>query len=119
MVILLIAGYGVNRSMNSSAELSDLALRNVVALADVENPDPGEGGEGDVTTWQIGSKTISYTVKETESSGWTWEISLQLWFLNVQATNEEPPHSTERTETITFKCCRAMGELATCVYEKC
>lgn len=44
LVILLIAGYGVNRSMNSHADMNDLALRNVLALADVENPDPGEGG---------------------------------------------------------------------------
>ena len=44
LVILLIAGYGVNRSMNSHAELNDLALKNVIALADGENPDTGEGG---------------------------------------------------------------------------
>lgn len=44
LVILLIAGYGVNKSMNSHVDLNDLALRNVLALADVENPDPGEGG---------------------------------------------------------------------------
>lgn len=42
LVILLIAGYGVNRSMNSYADLSDLALKNVHALARIENPDPGE-----------------------------------------------------------------------------
>ena len=49
LALLVIAGYGVNRSMNSKANLSDLALQNVLALADVENPDPGEGGGGNET----------------------------------------------------------------------
>ena len=42
--LLATAGFGVNKSLNSDANLSDLALQNVLALADVENPDPGEGG---------------------------------------------------------------------------
>ena len=46
LALLATAGSGVNRSMNSNANLSDLALQNVLALADVENPDPGEGGGG-------------------------------------------------------------------------
>ena len=44
LALLAIAGFGVNRSMKSDANLSDLALKNVLALADVENPDTGEGG---------------------------------------------------------------------------
>lgn len=36
LVILLIAGYGMNRSMNSYADLSDLAMANVEALANNE-----------------------------------------------------------------------------------
>jgi hypothetical protein len=35
----------MNRSMKSYAGLSELALKNVVALADMEEPDPGENGE--------------------------------------------------------------------------
>ena len=42
LALMVIAGYGVNRSINSNANLSGLALQNVLALADVENPDPGE-----------------------------------------------------------------------------
>jgi hypothetical protein len=44
LAFLLIAGYGMNRSMKSYAGLSELALKNVVALADMEEPDPGEDG---------------------------------------------------------------------------
>ena len=44
LALLATAGWGVNRSMNSYADLNDLALRNVLALAQIENPDPGEGG---------------------------------------------------------------------------
>ena len=47
LALLAIAGFGLNRSMKSDANLSDLALKNVLALADVENPDTGEGGGGD------------------------------------------------------------------------
>ena len=47
IAVLVARGYGVNRSMKSDANLSDLALKNVLALADVENPDTGEGGGGD------------------------------------------------------------------------
>ena len=38
LALLVIAGYGVNKSMNSDAILSDLALANVEALAQNENP---------------------------------------------------------------------------------
>ena len=41
LALLATAGWGVNRSMNSYADLNDLALRNVLALAQIENPDPG------------------------------------------------------------------------------
>lgn len=57
VALIAIAGYGVNKSMNSYADLSDLALRNVLALADVENPDKGEGD------WE----PLGYDKKETIS----------------------------------------------------
>ena len=41
LALLATAGYGVNRSMNSKVNLSDLALQNVLALAEVENPGGG------------------------------------------------------------------------------
>ena len=45
----------MHRSMNSYGDLSDMALKNGLALADgedPEDPDPGKDGEGgDVTTW--------------------------------------------------------------------
>ena len=34
LAVLLIAGFGMNRSMNSYGDLSDMALKNVTALAD-------------------------------------------------------------------------------------
>ena len=46
LAVLLIAGYGMHRSMNSYGDLSDMALKNVLALADGEDPDPGEDGNG-------------------------------------------------------------------------
>jgi len=47
LVVLLIAGYGVNRSMNSYGDLSDMALKNVIALADGEDPEEPDPGEDD------------------------------------------------------------------------
>ena len=38
LALLVTAGYGVNKSMNNDANLSDLALANVEALAQNENP---------------------------------------------------------------------------------
>lgn len=38
LALLATAGYGVNKSMKSDADLSDLALMNVEALARSENP---------------------------------------------------------------------------------
>ena len=61
LVILLIAGYGVNRSMNSYADLSDLALKNVLALAQIENPGSGEEGGGDGTLWTRLDGDCTYT----------------------------------------------------------
>ena len=52
LAVLLIAGLGMNRSMASYGDLSDVALQNVLALADGEDggegwdgPAPGEWGE--------------------------------------------------------------------------
>lgn len=42
LALLATAGWGVNKSMNYNASLSDLALKNVIALAVGENP--GGGG---------------------------------------------------------------------------
>ena len=47
LAVLLIAGYGVNRSMNSYGDLSDMALKNVLALADGEDPEDPDPGEDD------------------------------------------------------------------------
>lgn len=50
LAVLLIAGYGMHRSMNSYGDLSDMALKNVLALADGEDPEdpnPGEDDGGD------------------------------------------------------------------------
>ena len=38
LAFLVAAGYGVSQSMNNEATLSDLALANVEALAQNENP---------------------------------------------------------------------------------
>ncbi len=50
LAVLLIAGLGMNRSINSYGDLTDMALQNVLALADgedPEDPDPGEDGDGE------------------------------------------------------------------------
>lgn len=41
VALLATAGWGVNKNMQSYTELSYLALRNVLALANVENSDSG------------------------------------------------------------------------------
>lgn len=48
LAVLLIAGLGMNRGIASYGDLSDVALQNVLALADGEDwgdPDPGESGD--------------------------------------------------------------------------
>lgn len=40
LALLVASGYGVNKSMNSNANLSNLALANIEALAQNENPGP-------------------------------------------------------------------------------
>ncbi len=47
LAVLLIAGLGMNRSMASYGDLSDVALQNVLALADGENPENPDPGEDD------------------------------------------------------------------------
>ncbi|WP_298651082.1 NVEALA domain-containing protein [uncultured Proteiniphilum sp.] len=47
LAVLLIAGFGMNRSMNSYGDLSDMALKNVLALADGEDPEDPDPGEED------------------------------------------------------------------------
>ncbi len=47
LAVLLIAGFGMNRSMNSYGDLSDMALKNVTALADGEDPEDPDPGEDD------------------------------------------------------------------------
>ncbi len=47
LAVLLIAGFGMNRSMNSYGDLSDMALKNVLALADGEDPEDPDPGEVD------------------------------------------------------------------------
>jgi hypothetical protein len=45
LALLATAGFGVHKSMKSNVELSDLALANVEALAQIENdpqPDPSK-----------------------------------------------------------------------------
>ena len=42
LALLATAGLGVQKSMKSDANLSDLALANVEALADAEFPRPGD-----------------------------------------------------------------------------
>lgn len=60
LALLATAGYGVNRSMKSDANLSDLALSNVEALANGES-----GGskpyqsQGYCTIWRIQSMCSS------------------------------------------------------------
>ena len=46
LALLATAGYGVNKSMNSDANLSDLALANVEALANGESSYCYAGGVG-------------------------------------------------------------------------
>lgn len=45
LALLVATGYGVNQSMKSEANLSDLALMNVEALATNEYPGIGEPGK--------------------------------------------------------------------------
>ncbi len=40
LALLIATGYGVNKGMKSNADLSDLALANVEALAQNENDPP-------------------------------------------------------------------------------
>ena len=76
VAFIAIAGYGVNKSMNSYAGLNELALKNVIALANIENPDSGEEGSDD------GCKAYTNSaIKENLPSGG------YMWTLNVRCTN--------------------------------
>ena len=61
LAVLLIAGLGMKRSMANYGDLSDVALQNVLALADgedPEDPDPGED-DGDEGTSCLTNQTSS------------------------------------------------------------
>ena len=47
LALLITAGYGVSKSVNGNADLNDLALSNVEALADAESGDPCGGPKND------------------------------------------------------------------------
>lgn len=65
IALIVIAGYGVNKSMNSYANLNELALKNVIALANIENPDPREEG-GENSFWKGYQNNFqSCLIKET------------------------------------------------------
>ena len=54
----------MHRSMNSYGDLSDMALKNVLALADgedPEDPDPGEDDGGTGTLWEREDGDCKYT----------------------------------------------------------
>jgi hypothetical protein len=75
VALIATAGYGVNKSMKSDANLSDLALANVEALAD------GESGEGQRVTcynsfegyqgFPMEDKTWCYDCKDRPASNWS------------------------------------------------
>ena len=53
LALLAAAGFGVNKSMSSDAQLSDLALANVEALAQ-------ENGGGETKGYPTSKKIINY-----------------------------------------------------------
>ena len=66
LALLATAGWGVNKSMSNDAGLSDLALANVEALADGENPGTGDGCKSQIkgSTYEDlpgGYYTITYS----------------------------------------------------------
>lgn len=52
LVVLVIAGFGMNKSMKSYGKLGDTALKNVIALAGGENPETPSPGENDGNLWK-------------------------------------------------------------------
>ena len=75
LALLATAGWGVNKSMNSDAILSDLALANVEALANGEIVEPG-GRYGIVTIYETGLEWrcidgIAYQIVYSDSDCYT------------------------------------------------
>lgn len=73
LALLVATGYGVNESMKSNTDLSDLVLANIEALA--ENED-GEGGNTDCKTIQSssGRLEICYGMGKSE---WVTDYSFE------------------------------------------
>ncbi len=113
----------MHRSMNSYGDLSDMALKNVLALADgedPEDPDPGEDdGGGNVTTWQIGKKTITTEIYTATSPGWSWSTEGNIWLFKGTRTENWPPNYLKETVSVEISCCRLKGTVTTCDYEVC
>ena len=61
LALLATTAVGVAESKKSEAKMSDLALKNILALADVENPNLGEEGGGDGTLWTRLDGDCTYT----------------------------------------------------------
>jgi hypothetical protein len=61
LALLATAGYGVNKSMKSDVDLSDLALANVEALAQSENGGGNRPYQGQAycTMWSLRSACVS------------------------------------------------------------
>jgi hypothetical protein len=74
LALLVTAGYGVNKSMNSDVNLSDLALSNVEALANTESGnryyscDQGEENHYGTEVFWCGTCTYKY-IKTSNYSG--------------------------------------------------
>ena len=68
--LLATAGFGVNKSMKSYAELSEFALKNVLALANIENPDLGEDGCDNCHLDNYGREPRTESCKLDLGGGW-------------------------------------------------
>ena len=111
-VAALFAGYSAYNAQNSN-ELTDIALANVEALA------ASDEGTTPTETWQVGKKTITTEVQNTNEAGWKWSVKLNLWLFEGVATKEEPDSVWKEVTTISFDCCRKKGNLKSCSYEPC
>lgn len=106
VAVALFAGYSAYNAQNSN-ELIDIALA------------ASDEGTTSTETWQVGKKTITTTAHHTNEDGWEWSVKLNVWLFEGAVSEEEPDSTWTETTTISFDCCRKMGNLKSCSYESC
>ena len=104
--LVLLLGMG----MNLQYALDDYGLYDNDIVISVYAQRTGDFSDSDSHTYQIAEAT-----RTEASGGWTFDVGLQLWFLNGKVQKTGPSSSY----TVKYKCCRPKGDVLACPYEGC